>query len=106
MKKKKLIIRLIKDHLINSRLVDGLGALGLHNDFTIHASDTVFKLMGFDDKNEEIYEQFLDWSKEVTKVDIYKFPYYLDAVANALYKLLKRERKYIEDAKKRKKNNV
>lgn len=106
MKKKKLIITLIKDHLINTRLVDGLASLGFHNDYTIYAGDMVFKLMGISSEHEDLYEEFLDWSKEVTKVDIYKFPRYLDSVAKMIYKSLKKEMKYLEDAERRKKIKV
>jgi hypothetical protein len=105
MKKKKLITTLIKDHLIMTRLTEGLQQLGLQGDYTTHASDLVFKLLGIEscEEEEELFVEFLDWSKEVAKVDIYKFPGYLDIASKAIYRKLKTEIKYIEEAKTRKK---
>jgi hypothetical protein len=106
MKKKKLIIMLIKDHLIVTRLVEGLQHLGLQSDYSIHASEIVFKLMGISDDQEDLFEEFLEWCKEAAKLDLYKYPKYLDNASRSIYKLLKREIGYIENAKQRTKNNV
>ena len=102
MKRKKLIITLIKDHLIVARLVNGLHRLGLEGDYYIHASDTVFDLMGISEE-EDLYEEFLGWCNEATKLDIHKYPKYLDNASRSIYKLLKREIKYLKTAKTRKK---
>ena len=101
MKRKQLIITLIKDHLIVTRLVNGLNRLGLQGDYYIHASDTVFDLLGISEE-EDLYEEFLDWCNEATKLDLYKYPKYLDNAARSIYKLLKKEIKYLEEAKARK----
>ena len=105
MKKKKLIIRLIKDHLIVTRLTEGLQHLGLQGDYSIHASDTVFQLLGIGDE-EDLYEEFLEWCKEAAKLDLYKYPKYLDNASRSIYKLLKREIGYLENVKRKKKNNL
>ncbi len=102
MKRKRLIITLIKDHLIVTRLVDGLHRLGLEGDYYIHASDTVFHLMGISEE-EDLYEEFLDWCNEAAKLDLYKYPKYLDNASVSIYKLLKREIKYLENAQVRRK---
>ena len=100
MKKKKLIITLIKDHLIVTRLVDGLHGLGLHGDYHIHASETIFNLMGISEE-ENLYEEFLEWCNEAARLDLYKYPKYLDNASLSIYKLLKREIKYLENIKAR-----
>ena len=59
--KKKLIISLIKDDLINAKLVNRLNEIGLcADDYFLHLSDTIFKLMGFEDdeETETIYERY------------------------------------------------
>lgn len=58
--KEKLILSLIKDDLINVKLVNGLNEAGLNADnYYLHLSDTIFKLMGFgdDEEAETIYER-------------------------------------------------
>lgn len=105
MKKKKLITTLIKDHLIMTRLTEGLRQLGLDGDYSTYAADLVFKLMGIEETEEEedLFVEFLDWSKEVAKVDINKFPGYLDIAAKSIYRKLKKEIQYMNEARERKK---
>lgn len=56
MEQQEIIIRLIKDHLVNTRLIHGLSALGLcPDDYYLHLSDTIFKMIGIPDENEELY---------------------------------------------------
>ena len=58
--KKDLILSLIKDNLINTRLLMGLGNLGLiADDYTLHLGDTIFKLMEFesDEQSDLIFEK-------------------------------------------------
>lgn len=105
MKKKKLIIRLIKDHLVFTRLVNGLDRLGLESEYSQFLSDTIFQLMGVADE-DDLFEEFLKWCENATNTDIYEYPKYLDNAASSIYKLLKKEIKYIEDAKRRKENHV
>lgn len=48
LQKEKLVISLIKDDLINLKLIYGLRDLGIDtNEYYLHASDTVFELLGF-----------------------------------------------------------
>lgn len=71
--KKKLIISLIKDDLINAKLVNSLNEIGLRaDDYFLHLSDTIFKLMGFEDneETETIYERYIELSKRALFVDI------------------------------------
>lgn len=50
MNNKELIVSLIKDNLINTRLVHGLDLLGLDSgNYHIHLSQTIFNLIGIED---------------------------------------------------------
>ena len=52
---KQLIVSLIKDDLIHTKLIYGLEALGLNAlDYHLHLSETVFELLGIpDDESTE-----------------------------------------------------
>lgn len=88
MKKEKLILSLIKDDLINSKLVNSLSEMGLNADhYFIHLSDTVFKLIGFKDNEETeyIYEKYMELSKRAIFIDISKSHKPLDKLALQIY---------------------
>ena len=70
---KELIISLIRDNLINTKLILGLSKLGLiANDYSLHLGDTIFELMGFEanEQNDFLFERvFLANSKKVINID-------------------------------------
>lgn len=71
--KEKLILSLIKDDLINAKLINGLNEAGLIADtYCLHLSDTIFKLMGFEDneETETVFERYMELSKRAMYVDI------------------------------------
>ena len=71
--KEKLILSLIKDDLINAKLGNGLSEAGLNADnYCLHLSGTIFKVMGFgdDEEAETIYERYMELSKRGMFVDI------------------------------------
>ncbi|MBK7442040.1 MAG: hypothetical protein IPI65_11005 [Bacteroidetes bacterium] len=66
--KKKLILSLIKDDLINAKLVNGLNEIGLNADnYSLHLSDTIFNLMRFEDneETETTFERYMELAKEI-----------------------------------------
>ncbi len=68
-----ILISLIRDDLINSKLVNGLISTGIDaSDYYLHLSDTVFHLMGFNDSkpNDRIYEEYLDMGKHMGQIEI------------------------------------
>lgn len=71
--KQELILALIRDNLINLKLVGGLNALGLiADDYCLSLGDTVFKLMGFEasEKSDLIFEKvFMANSEKVSQID-------------------------------------
>lgn len=73
MNKQELILALIRDNLINMKLVTGLNALGLiADDYYLNLGDTVFKLMGFEasEKSDLIFEKvFMANSEKVSQID-------------------------------------
>ena len=92
---RELIISLIKDDLINQKLVNGLEDLGLSaGDYLLHASTMVFKLMGIAETgiNEYIFEQYLNLSEKVKEVDVTEGHYKLDALAEEIYAYLLHEK--------------
>ncbi len=69
----KLIISLLKDDLINSKLVNGLSDIGINADeYLLHLSDTIFNPMAITDKrsNEFIFKSYLDIVKRAKYIDI------------------------------------
>lgn len=72
---KELLIALIKDDLINHRLVMGLNRLGLVNElYFIDAGNTVFKLMGIEEKigHEIHFARYMNLKDKVLKLDFEK----------------------------------
>ncbi|SKC40778.1 hypothetical protein [Ohtaekwangia koreensis] len=73
MQTEQLIISLIKDDLINSKLVNGLNQLGLcASDYHLHLSETIFSLMGIDETpdNDKLLDYYIQLSSAVQRVDL------------------------------------
>lgn len=91
----KLIISLIKDDLINSKLVNGLIDLGINADaYFLHLDSTIFKMVGYsdDDYSEEIYEKYRDLAANAKHIDITRSNAGLDILAIEMYQFLKQNR--------------
>lgn len=88
MKHKKLVIRLIKADLINSKLVNALEDLGLDaGGYFINLSDTIFKLIGFSNNtaSEEVYEHYLELTKKARQIDLSPARTHIDKLAREIY---------------------
>jgi hypothetical protein len=88
----KIIIRLIRDHLINKKLVSGLNALGLNaDDYSLYLGDTIFLLMGLE-RNEHadlIFEKvFLANSEKIRHINFAYDPEGLDKLSKLIYEEL------------------
>jgi hypothetical protein len=74
MTEKELVISLIKDNLINLKLITGLNHLGLiADDYYLGLGDTIFKLMGFEasEQSDLIFETvFMGNSEKIAQIDI------------------------------------
>ncbi len=88
-KTEKLVISLIKDDLINSRLVHGLNALGLDAErYYTNLSSSIFGLMGLqtnDERMVKVLESYIDSSKRVLRIDFEDHRKELDDLAVDIY---------------------
>lgn len=92
MDQKEIIIRLIKDHLVNTRLINGLYNLGIYlDDYHLHLSDTIFKMMGIPDEDEELYMAYLDWCTQISQTEVLRDQQLLDGYAREIYGVLVKE---------------
>jgi hypothetical protein len=85
---KKLILSLIKNHLINAKLVNCLNEMGLNADnYFLHLSDTIFTLIGYkdDDDTEQIFERYMELSKRAMFIDISQSHKSLEDLALQIY---------------------
>ncbi|HVD99982.1 MAG TPA: hypothetical protein VNB90_17365 [Cytophagaceae bacterium] len=85
---KQLILSLIKDDLINCKLVNSLNDIGLSaDDYLLHLSETVFKLMGFkaSKETEVIYEYYMDLTERAKLIDISRSRQRFDELALEIY---------------------
>jgi hypothetical protein len=87
--KKEIITTLIKDHLVNTQFVQGLNTLGWYSqDYHLHFSDVIFKLIGISDEKEELFEVYLEWCTKIVKTDILKDTDLLQEYVNEIYQVL------------------
>lgn len=89
---KDLILSLIRDSLINYKLVSGLNAIGLNADnYHIYLSDTVFKLMGLNNRKEGdlLYEKiYLGNAQKVRHISIITSTEAIDKLSHQIYEEL------------------
>ena len=96
MKKKHLILSLIKDDLINSKLVYGLIDVGLTaENYFLCLGKTIFKLMGFEDNKERelTFERYIELSKKAGVIDITESHKPLDSLVLEIYEELLKQQK-------------
>ena len=91
--RKELVLDLITDDLINTKLVYSLNDLGLQaNDYTLHISTTIMNLMRIKTTSlrwENIHDEYLQMTSRVLKIDIQESPRMLNALAKEIYDFLK-----------------
>lgn len=89
MEKSEIVIALIKDHLINTKLLESLYALKVDADeYTIYAGDSVFKLMelGEDEWSDDVYENYyMVLLREVHELQIREDHDRLNSLAETIY---------------------
>lgn len=107
MKTKTLILSLIVDDLINTKLVCGLNQLGLEaSDYTLHASSTIMNLMRIKTaplRWENIHDEYLSMTRKIVHIDIQESPRLVRTLAEEIYDVLKlrKEEERIYNASKR-----
>jgi len=88
MENKKLVLSLIKDNLIHTRLLMGLEALGfctLH--YVTNLEQTILELMDVH-INDEQYESYVSLFSKVSDIDIAERSGELDEMANQIYEAI------------------
>lgn len=82
--KEKLLKSLIKDDLINLKLIYGLRDLGIEaSEYYLHASETVFDLLGFNESTlaDALFEYYINLTEDVRDINIPDERYLLDSLA-------------------------
>lgn len=84
---KNLILSLLLDDLVYTRLIEGLTALNLQpQDYSLDLGDKVIKLMGFRGKqNEVVYEYYLSRREQVQFIDLSRGNAEMKALAANIY---------------------
>jgi hypothetical protein len=94
--RKKLVLSLIKDDLINSKLVGTLNKIGLTaDDYNLHTSSTIMNLMRISAtplRWEEIHDGYLDLTRKVLQIDIQESPSLIDVLSVEIYAYLKKQK--------------
>ena len=71
MNNEQLIISLIKDDLINSKLVNGLTNLGLcAGDYHLHLSETILDLMGLPIEENLVHDVYFQLTQQSEQLDM------------------------------------
>ena len=66
--------------------------LGFYSeDYHLHLSELIFKLIGISDEKEELFEVYLNWCTKISKTEVFKEPELLEEYANEIYWVLKEE---------------
>ena len=67
----ELILSLIKDDLINNKLINGLNTLGLSaGDYHLHLSETIMNLIGLDTENDAIHDLYFNLTQQSETLDL------------------------------------
>jgi hypothetical protein len=66
-----LVLSLIKDDLINNKLINGLNTLGLSaGDYHLHLSETILNLIGLDTENDAINNLYFNLTQQSETLDL------------------------------------
>ena len=89
MNQKELVIRLIKDDLINTYLIDSFEKIGFYSEnFRLNLSETIFKVMGIDDEDERLYELYLEKCSKIAVPEIVMSKELLEIFSEDTYQFL------------------
>jgi len=90
-KQKELILSLIKDDLVNCKLVNSLNGAGLNAyDYSLNLSGTIFELVGIEDLPTTvfIYKKYFGLTKKVNDINIAEEQNNLDSLTEEIYAYL------------------
>lgn len=91
METKKLILALIKDDMINAKLINSLTDIGIPaTDYLLHLSQTIFELMGFEKslQSDMIRDHYFELIRGAKYIDFAVHPKLLNLLALEVYEYL------------------
>jgi hypothetical protein len=91
MQQDTLVLALLKDYIIVSRLNNGLSATGLNTeDFNIGLAGTIFQLMelGHDDLSDERFSEFLTIVDKIMQFDLSEWQTEVEPLAYEAFALI------------------
>jgi hypothetical protein len=92
MSNEKMLLSLIKDHLIYARLINGFHTIGLDpHDFYLNLSDTIFRLAGFvgrNEHNERLFSAYLTITEKINTYDVSHWREEVEPLAMEAYAIL------------------
>lgn len=102
--RKKLIISLIADDLVHTKLTDGLAALGLNpENYLLNLGDIIIQLMGFEGaENERVYAYYHQQLKRARLADNSEHATAFKKLANDIYHNLQLQRSLPKGSGRRK----
>lgn len=85
----QLILSLIKDDLVNSKLINNLIDMGIDaTNYSLNLRNVILKLMGFKTVNDQIHEQYFDFTLRSKDIDFVASPELLNPLAQEIYNFL------------------
>ena len=104
---KELIIRLIKDDLINNSLLNGFQTIGFFTEnYCLNLSDRIFKAMGISDNNDELFSLYLERCTQLAELNIYQDRTLLEKHAEEIFAWLIMPRNNVKNDKNKVMNQV
>ena len=62
---RKLITKLIMEHVVHQNLIEGLNAIGFYNHkYCLYLEDTIFNVMGLDNSPDAVHEEYRKMLRE------------------------------------------
>jgi len=85
----ELIISLIKDDLVNSRLIHNLNSIGIDaNNYNLNLRMAILKLMGFQSVSDSIHDQYYEFTLRSKDIDFVADPQLLNPLVQEIYRFL------------------
>jgi hypothetical protein len=95
---KQLILSLIRDDLINLRLIHGLHHIGIDASiYMLHLGETILDLLDYPDslETDAVYDEYYKQTQRASDIDISQSHAPLDGLAQEIYDMLEIRRKNI-----------